>query len=150
MKKLLQLYRKHEEIINYLIIGGLTTVVSLASYYACVLTVFDPENAVLLQAANVIAWVLSVTFAFFTNRRFVFKSKDPHILRESARFYGARVLTLLLDMLFMYVTVTVLGGNDKLMKIGSNVIIVILNYIFGKFLVFTGSKKDDEEKDARP
>lgn len=140
MKKIKELYKKYEEIINYIIVGGLTTVVSLGSYYICVLTVFDPENALLLQAANIISWVLSVTFAFFANRKVVFKSKSKNIMGEAVKFYGARVLTLLIDMGVMFLAVSVLHFNDKIMKIVSNVIILILNYIISKFFVFVKKK----------
>lgn len=140
MKKIKELYKKYEEIINYIIVGGLTTVVSLGSYYLCVLTIFDPDNALLLQAANIISWVLSVTFAFFANRKVVFKSKSKNIMGEAMKFYGARVLTLLIDMGVMFLAVSVLHFNDKIMKIVSNVIILILNYIISKFFVFVKKK----------
>lgn len=130
------LYKKYEEIINYIIIGGLTTFISLASYYLCVFTIFDPDNAVLLQAANIISWLLAVTFAFWANRTFVFKSKNPRILEEGMKFYGARVLTLLLEMGTMFLTVTVLHWNDKIMKLLAQIIVLVLNYIISKFLVF--------------
>lgn len=136
MKNIMKLYKKYEEIINYIVVGGLTTVVSLGSYYLCVLTVFDPDNAVLLQAANIVSWILSVTFAFFANRKYVFKSKNPDILKEASKFYGARLLTLGIDMGVMFLTVSVFHLNDKIMKIVSNIIILILNYIISKFLVF--------------
>lgn len=136
MKKIKELYQKYEELINYVIVGGLTTFISLGSYYLCVLTVFNPDNAFLLQLANIISWVLSVTFAFFANRKYVFKSKNPHVLKEASKFYGARVVTLLIDMFIMFITVTVFKWNDKIMKIVSNVIILILNYLISKFIVF--------------
>lgn len=139
--KIKDLYRKYEEIINYVIVGGLTTVVSLGSYYLCVLTVFDPENVWLLQCANIISWILSVTFAFFANKKYVFKSKNPKLWEEASKFYGARLLTLGLDMLFMFLTVTVFKFNDKIMKIIAQVVILILNYLISKFLVFI--KKGD-------
>ena len=69
------LYFKYKEIINYLIVGGLTTVVSLVTYYLCVLTFLDPGHPVQLQIANVISWIFAVTFAYFTNRKYVFESK---------------------------------------------------------------------------
>ena len=65
------------EIVRYLIVGGLTTVVSLSVYYGCVLTFLDPENPLQLQAANIISWIAAVTFAFFANRIFVFRSRGP-------------------------------------------------------------------------
>ncbi len=136
MKKLKELYKKYEEIINYIIVGGCTTLVSLGSYYLCVLTVFNPDNAFLLQLATIISWILSVTFAFFTNRIFVFKSKNSKVLEEALKFYGARILTLVLEMGLMFLSVTVLHFNDKLMKIVSQFVILVLNYIISKFLVF--------------
>ena len=131
-----ELYFKYKEIINYLIVGGLTTVVSLASYYICVLTFLDPQDAIQLQIANVISWILSVSFAYYTNRRFVFESKNSNIIKEAAAFLGARVSTLLLDMLIMFLLVTVLHMNDKIAKIIVQFFLVVANYLFSKFLVF--------------
>ena len=79
----MKLYKKYKEIISYLIVGVLTTVVSLGVYYACVLTFLNPENALQLQIANIISWVAAVTFAYFTNRKFVFESKNPDMLKEA-------------------------------------------------------------------
>lgn len=143
IKKMLKIYKKYEEVINYLIIGVLTTIVSLATYYLLVCTVLDPDKPIELQIANVVSWVIAVTFAYITNRKIVFKSKDTNIKKEAAKFYGARVITLLVDMLIMYVSVTVLHLNDKIMKIISNIVIIVLNYIFSKLLVFV--KKDISE-----
>lgn len=140
IKKIKELYKTYEEIINYIIVGGFTTLVSLGSYYLCVLTVFNPDNPILLQAANIISWVLSVTFAFFANRKYVFKSDNPKILEEASKFYGARILTLFIDMGMMWLTVSILHLNDKLMKLLSQVVILVLNYIISKFLVFIKKK----------
>lgn len=142
MKQIANLYKKYEELVNYVVVGALTTVVSLGSYYFCVLSVFNPNNPVLLQAANIISWVLSVTFAFVANKKYVFKSKNPNVLEEATKFYGARLLTLGIDMGIMFLTVSVFHLNDKIMKILSNVIILILNYIISKFLVFI--KKENQ------
>ena len=68
------------EIFRYLIVGGLTTVVSLGVYYGCVLTVLDPKKPLQLQAANIISWIAAVTFAFFANRIFVFRSRGAGVL----------------------------------------------------------------------
>lgn len=133
MKKL---YEKYKEIINYLIVGVLTTVVSLASYYLCVYTFLDPDQPVQLQAANIISWVAAVTFAYFTNRRFVFESKNENRLGEAAAFYGARVATLLMDMACMFLMVTLAGMNDKIAKLAVQVIVTVANYVLSKFLVF--------------
>ena len=131
-----QLYLKHKEIINYLIVGGLTTVVSLISYYACVLTFLDPNNPIQLQIANIISWICAVTFAYFTNRKYVFESTNSNMLGEAAAFFGARVTTLLMDMGFMALLVSVLHMNDKIAKILVQFLIVVANYVLSKFLVF--------------
>lgn len=131
-----ELYIQYKEIINYLIVGGLTTVVSLVSYYVCVLTFLDPNDPLQLQIANVISWILAVSFAYITNRKYVFESKNSHVLQELTAFFGARVATLLLDMGCMALMVSVLHMNDKFSKILVQFIIVIANYLFSKFLVF--------------
>ena len=141
MKKIWKLYKKYEEIINYLIVGGLTTVVSLIVYYGCVLTFLDPKNAFELQIANVISWIISVAFAYITNRIFVFKSKNKNYFKEIASFVGARIVTLLMDMFTMFLLVTVLNGNDKIAKIISQIIVIVANYIFSKLFVFKKSKE---------
>ncbi|MCC8107018.1 MAG: GtrA family protein [Clostridiales bacterium] len=136
MKNIRELYRKYKEIIHYLIAGVLTTVVSLSVYYACVLTVLDPQNALQLQAANVISWVVAVTFAYFINRIFVFESKSEQIGREMLSFYASRALTLLLDMGFMFLLVTLMGMSDKIGKLVVQVLVTVGNYIFSKLFVF--------------
>lgn len=136
MKKIISLYKKYEEIINYLIIGVSTTIVSLLVYYLCVYTFLNPEDAIQLQIANILSWIVSVTFAFFTNRSFVFKSKNKNIAKEATTFVGSRVTTLLIDMGLMALFVTLLGLNDKLIKIVVQIIVIVLNYIFSKLFVF--------------
>ena len=133
-EKLKALYEKYKDLIPYVIFGVLTTLVNYVSYwlFAHVLgggTVFSTAAA----------WILSVLFAYFTNRRWVFHSTArgaKEIGREFAAFLAARVGTGLLDMLVMYVCVDRLGWNDMIMKLASNVIVVVLNYIFSKFLIF--------------
>ncbi len=141
MKKIKELYLKHEEVINYLFIGVCTTIISLIVYYVCVFTLFNPENQLLLQCANILSWIIAVAFAYFANRKVVFKSKNKNIKNEASKFIEARVVTLFIDMSFMWLTVSILGFNDKIMKIISNILIVILNYIFSKLFVFIKEEK---------
>lgn len=136
MKKCMELYRKYKEIMNYLIVGVLTTVVSLSTYYACVLTFLNPDNALQLQIANIISWIVAVTFAYFTNRKFVFESKNPDMLKEASAFVGARVATLLMDMFSMFIMVTCMGMSDKIAKLIVQVIVTVANYVLSKLLVF--------------
>lgn len=130
------LYKKYEELINYLIVGVLTTVVSLFIYYGSVLTFLDPNHALELQIANILSWIGAVAFAYVTNRTFVFKSKNQNKLGEAARFVGSRVATLLMDMAVMWLLVTVLHGNDKIAKLVSQVVVTVGNYVLSKLLVF--------------
>ncbi len=143
-KNVKRLLIKYKEIVRYLIVGVLTTLVSLGVYYACVLTFLNPNNGVQLQIANIISWIAAVTFAYFTNRRFVFESKNDNMLKEAVAFFLARVGTLLMDMGIMFVFVTCLGFNDKLMKLGVQVVVTVANYVFSKFFVFNKKVSNKE------
>lgn len=134
--KIKKLYKKYEEIVNYLIVGVLTTVVSLALYYLLVFTILNPDNAIELQIANVLSWCGAVAFAFVTNRKYVFKSQNKNIKKEAVSFVSSRVLTLLMDMGIMFLSVTILKMNDKIAKLISQVVITIANYVFSKLFVF--------------
>lgn len=131
-----ELYIKYKEIINYLIFGVLTTLVSLLTYYLLVYTFLNPNNPIELQIANIISWITCVTFAYITNRKYVFNSKDKNIIKEIIKFYSSRLSTLFIDMLIMFIFVTKLNFNDKIIKIIVQIIIIILNYILSKLLVF--------------
>ena len=138
---MIKIYKKYEELINYLIIGILTTIVSLATYYLLTLTVLDANNKVYLQIANIISWLASVTFAYFTNRKFVFKVKNKSNIKECLNFYISRISTLLIDMIIMYIFVSILKFDNKIVKLVAQVVIIILNYILSKFIVFKSSKE---------
>jgi putative flippase GtrA len=135
-----KMYKKYEEIINYLIVGVLTTVVSLSTYYLCVVTILDPHIAWQLQAANLISWICAVAFAYVTNRIFVFKSNNMNIFKEICSFTSSRVVTLLMDMFIMFMIVTVFNGNDKIGKLVTQVVVTIGNYILSKLFVFKEGK----------
>ncbi len=150
MKKLwnwcMNIYHKYKEIINYLIVGGLTTVLSLAVYYGSVLTFLDPQNEIQLQIANILSWTAGVIFSYFMNRIFVFESKEKNKIKEAGKFVSSRIITLLMDMAIMAIGVSVLKFNDKIMKLFSQVVITISNYIFSKLFVFT-KKVNNENKE---
>jgi len=148
MKKIKELLIKYREIISYLIVGGLTTVVSLSVYYGSVLTFLNPRNPVQLQAANVLSWIAAVTFAYFTNRKYVFRSDNKNIGREAFSFYCSRISTLLMDMGIMFLLVTVLSMNDKIAKLIVQVVVTIANYLFSKFFVFRRQEKSVKEPNA--
>lgn len=129
-------YEKYKEIINYLIFGVLTTVISLLAYYGLTFTIINPDDALMLQVANVISWIAGVLFAYFTNRKYVFESKNTNKIKEFTSFVGARVTTLLLDMAIMGLGVTILHSNDKIMKLISQILVIVGNYVLSKVFVF--------------
>lgn len=139
-KKCIGLYKKYEEIVNYLIVGVLTTVVSLVIYYGSVLSFLNPENGLQLQIANVLSWIGAVAFAYVTNRKYVFKSQNENRFTEAVRFVASRVTTLVMDMAVMYVLVTLFHGNDKIAKLVSQAVVMVSNYVFSKLFVFRKSK----------
>ena len=127
-------YRRHRELILYVIFGGLTTAVNW-------LVFFPLYNLLALDAtvSNVIAWVISVAFAFLTNKPFVFGSHDWRpvtVFPELAKFISARLLSGFLETLGLLVFVTWLGLDGNLIKILISVVVVILNYIASKFFIF--------------
>ena len=130
---------KKKEIILYLIFGVLTTVVSLAAYYLCTITFLNPNNAIEIQIANIISWIICVTFAFFTNRKYVFESKED-IKKEGIKFYISRLSALLIDVVMIFIFVSLLKINDKIIKLVNQVIIIIFNYIASKLFVFKKGK----------
>ena len=96
----------------------------------------------MLQVANIISWIAGVLFAYFTNRKYVFESKNTNKVKEFISFVGARITTLLLDMVIMGIGVTILHGNDKIMKLISQVLVIVGNYILSKVFVFR--KKEEK------
>lgn len=138
MEKVKELIKKvcTKEVILYIVFGVLTTVVSLDTYYICVGTFLNAENAIQLQIANIIAWIVSVAFAYITNRKFVFESTNKNKLGEATKFVTSRIATLLMDMLIMFLGVTLLKFNDGIIKLISQVIVIVANYVFSKIFVF--------------
>lgn len=124
------------QILNYILIGVLTTIVSLATYYGLVFTVLSPQNPVQLQVANIISWIVGVTFAYVGNRMVVFKSYSSNIWKEIGEFCLARIGTLVLEAIGMFIMVTLLKMNDKVVKIIVSFGTVIVNYLLGKLWVF--------------
>lgn len=141
--------KKYRELIVYIIVGVLTTIVSLGVYYACVFTVLDPTDAIQLQVANVISWVCAVIFAYVTNRKFVFQSTSTDIAKEFTSFVGSRVATLLMDCAIMFISVTLLGFNDKIAKLIVQVVVTVGNYVLAKLWVFKDKNKSENLKDCQ-
>lgn len=134
MKKILDLYKKYSEIINYLIVGVLTTLVSIIIYWF-----FTKICHVNYMISNVISWIGSVSFAYVTNKKFVFKSvcdSNEAVLVEIYQFFKYRVFSLVIDILLMYVFVETFNIDDMIAKVIVQFIVIALNYIFSKLFVF--------------
>lgn len=134
MEKFRALIGKHYDILAYLFFGVLTTVVNYIVYLPC-------YNLLHFSAAvsNVIAWVAAVAFAYLTNKPFVFRSHDwsaKTVVPELAKFVGSRVASGALETGIIFVTVDCLLWNGNIMKLITSVLVVILNYIASKLLVF--------------
>ena len=127
---------KHKEIVLYVFFGALTTLVNYAVYLALTVSFFKPDVPLLLQAANLLSWLSAVVFAYFTNRKYVFESKTSSKRREFFLFFLSRLSTLIIDAAIMGVFVSLLSFNDKIIKIFSQIAVIILNYVFSKLFVF--------------
>ena len=108
----------------------------MGTYYLLVFTILDANVPIQLQIANVTSWIACVTFAYVTNKKYVFKSSNKSLKKEATQFYLSRIATLLLDMSLMFILVSVCHFNDKIMKILVQIIVVLGNYIISKLIVF--------------
>lgn len=132
---------KYREIIVYLIVGVLTTIVSFAGTFVVEHFVLNAEIPWQNFLINTTGWAVGVLFAYPLNRVWVFKSKNKHILQEFFGFAFSRVFTWILDVAVMWLTVNVLGMDYWIAKILiSSVLVTIANYLFSKVLIF-GKKK---------
>ncbi len=162
-------YSLHKEIILYFVFGIGTTIVSMGSYYICrvifpdsesvpgwlqwiysITGIFGIESNTALPV--IISWFLSVTFAFLTNRIYVFESQANtfgKFMLEALRLYASRIATLLVDLLIMFLLVDLTGIHNVLYefcaKVFSNVIVLILNFVLSKIFVFRKKKPKPEK-----
>ena len=134
IKKIYALVEKYWDILAYLFFGVLTTVVNYVVYLPC-------YNLLNMSAvvSNAIAWVVAVAFAYLTNKPFVFKSHDwsaKTVVPELTKFVGCRIGSGLAETLILLVAVDIMHWNGNIWKLLTNVLVVILNYIGSKLLVF--------------
>ncbi len=139
LKKLADIYRKNQEAMRYLVFGALTTVINIIVFAIC-----SKMANLSTTISNIIAWIIAVLFAYVTNKLYVFDSKTvklKDLAREIFSFFSARIATLVIETAFLWVVIDKLGFNEILMKIISNIIVIILNYIFSKIFIFKKDKK---------
>ena len=137
MESFKKLWERYKELILYVFFGGCTTLINIVVYFIC-----RQWLQLAVIPADMIAWLLSVIFAYITNKLFVFESKSwktSVVVKEVAEFFAARVFSLGVDVALLYVTVEMLDWWELPMKIAANVVVIIINYVLSKWIIF---KKD--------
>ena len=125
---------KKNEIILYIIFGILTTLINIISY-----ALFTRVIMLDTYISNIIAWILSVLFAYLTNRKYVFKIDNNNTskkIKELFSFYGLRIVSLIIDMFIMYILINLINIDDLISKIITNIFVIVVNYLFSKYLIF--------------
>lgn len=136
------IYYDDVEFWTYVIVGAFTTMIFLSIKLALSFTILKTNQ----KLASLIAWILAVIFAFVTNKLIVFKSKNKKILKELLYFFSARAITELIDIIITFIYSDVIHIKNKviifLINIGTQIIILLLNYIFSKLYIFKGDKNE--------
>lgn len=134
MKSIKEIYRRYRSILLYIIYGICTTIVNIVCYYIC-----SSQLNLSTVCSTIIAWIAAILFAFITNRKYVFRSSGytfEKILIEFIKFLVSRVITGIIDIIGMYILVDILLFSGLISKAMINVLVIILNYIFSKKVVF--------------
>lgn len=127
-------YKKNKEILLYLFFGGLTFLVSISSY-----ALFNIRIGWNALTANIASWILAVAFAYVTNRTWVFESstdRGSNLIKEITGFVGGRIATLVIEELILFIFITEFEMNSVLVKIVAQVVVIALNYVISKMIVF--------------
>ena len=130
MKRIL---KKYKELFLYGIFGVLTTLINIVIFYLL------DKIGINVYINNTIAWIVSVLFAFITNKIFVFESKNMSlkiILKEGFSFFLARIFSYFVDMFMIFILFQVMGINKMIAKVISNAIVIIINYFLSKLIIF--------------
>jgi putative flippase GtrA len=136
-----EVFCKYEEILVYLVVGVLTTIVSWMACFLAEHFLLDASDTFQNFLINTIGWVVGVCFAYPLNRSWVFKSRNPQIAKEFVMFAVSRLSTWILDIAIMWLTVNLLSWNYWISKIFiSSVVVTVLNYVFSKVLIFNKKK----------
>ena len=154
INKIKELFQKYKTVIAYLFFGVCTTVVNWIAYIAFMFLLgnFIADSNVNIIISNVIAWIFAVIFAFITNKLWVFDSKSfekKKLFYEIWTFVSARLVTLLIETGILYLAALIFGSDNNIVniiwKIITSVIVVVLNYIFSKLIIFRKKEKNPEE-----
>ena len=148
-KKIMDFYKKNQEVINYLIVGGIGTVISIASF--TILLNLSVETV----ASNIISWIIVVILMYVLNRYFVFEEHATGkvaVIREIISFVMARIFTLVLETIVVWLGIDVLKFNSDFgvvaVKTFGQVLVIVLNFVFSKLFIFKNSKATADETDS--
>lgn len=141
MELIIKIYKKYKEAIDYLFWGGVAFVLSMVLFYlfANVMDIYE-------QIANILSWIICVIFTYFTNRIFVFQSKIKglkNIFNEFKDFVVARLLTLVMENIILFVMIDLLTINNMISKLVGQFVVIVSNYILSKLWIF---KKEKDKK----
>ncbi|MCC0639476.1 MULTISPECIES: GtrA family protein [unclassified Clostridioides] len=134
------IFKKHKETILYLFFGAFTNLVNIVSYLF-----FTRVISFNFMVANALAWILAVLFAYVTNKFFVFESRRVELkflFREFLSFVSFRLISGIIEMVIMYIMIDLLFVNDVMVKIFTNIVVIVLNYLFSKMIIFRKQKTD--------
>ena len=154
MNKIKELFQKYKTVIAYLFFGVCTTVVNWVAYilFMTLFSSLGMNGELNIVISNVISWIFAVIFAFITNKLWVFDSKSfekKKLFYEIWTFVSARLVTLLIETGILYLAALIFGSDNNIVnitwKIITSVIVVVLNYIFSKLIIFR--KKDEKPKE---
>ena len=150
LKKLAQFYIEYKEAMRYLVFGALTTLVNIVSYaiFAKLILLPIKNEQIIINVSDIIAFILSVIFAYITNKKYVFNSKTENkkeLLREIVSFTMCRIFTQIISIIMMNASIW-LGINDVIMKILANIVIIILNFVLSKLIIYKKGEKGNNGK----
>ena len=139
IKLIKELFNKYKEIIMYAIMGILTTIINIIAFTIC-----EKTFGITALISNIIAWVVAVIFAYITNKLFVFESKSfkkEVLIKEIISFTSARIFSLLLEEVIIYIMIDLMNINSLIVKVFSNVVVIVINYILSKLIIFKKKEK---------
>ena len=135
--KIMELFKKYKTTIMYLIFGFLTMVISIVTFAIFINVGFNEHTS------NILSWILAVLFAFITNKIFVFEDKEKEadvVIRQIIKFFLSRVFTLGLEEIIIFVFVTKLNYNAIFIKLITQIVVIVLNYVLSKKIAFNNKK----------
>ena len=142
MKLIGKIYRKYKEAVDYLFWGGVAFVLSMVLFYifANIMNIYE-------QIANILSWIICVIFTYLTNRTFVFQSKVrgiKKIFKEFKDFVTARLLTLVMENVILFVMIDILTINNMISKLVGQFVVIVSNYFLSKLWIFKKEKSKDK------